>query len=242
MIHTEEIAQGRVQGHIAHAERPRGGVLILPTITAIDAPMKDCARILAEAGFTAIVWNPYPGESPPPTVDAAYPRAAKLNDGSLDSMMDCVTHLTGKLGLPSVAVMGFCLGGRYAALLAAKDTRLATCVAYYPSIRVPMSPNQTLDAIALAAEIPCPVHLIHGTADQVFVQPVFETLRAVLEKRSVATLVQVHPGAVHSFMRPDLQKSSLANARAAGLSWPPVVAHLENCLAGAPAAAEKIPA
>ena len=138
--------------------------------------------------------------------------------------------------------MGFCLGGRYAVLLAAKDKRLATCVAYYPSIRVPMSPNQTLDAIALAAEIPCPVHLIHGTADQVFVQPVFETLRAVLEERSVATLVQVHPGAVHSFMRPDLQKSSAANARAARLSWPLVVAHLEDCLAGHPAAAEKVPA
>ena len=55
MIRTEEIAQGRVQGHIAHAERPRGGVLILPTITAVDAPMKERARILAEAGFTAMV-------------------------------------------------------------------------------------------------------------------------------------------------------------------------------------------
>jgi len=152
-----------------------------------------------------------------------------------------VSHLLDKLKLPSVAVMGFCLGGRYAVLLAAKDRRLATCVAFYPSIRVPMSPNQTLDAIALAAEIPCPVHLIHGTADQVFVQPVFETLRAVLEQRSVATLVQVHPGAVHSFMRPDLQKVP-ANGTAARLSWPPVMAHLEECLAGRSAVVEKVPA
>jgi carboxymethylenebutenolidase len=241
MIRTEEIAQGRVQGYITHAERPRGGVLILPTITAIDAPMKERARILAEAGFTAMVWNPYPGEAPPPSVDAAYPRAAKLNDGALDSMMDCVSHLLDKLKVPSVAVMGFCLGGRYAVLLAAKDRRLATCVAYYPSIRVPMSPNQTLDAIALASNIPCPVHLIHGTADQVFVQPVFETLRSVLEQRGAATLVQVHPGAVHSFMRPDLHQAP-ANAIAARLSWPPVLAHLEDCLAVRSAAAEKVPA
>jgi carboxymethylenebutenolidase len=240
MIGTEEIAQGRVQGYIAHAERPRGGVLILPTITAIDGPMKERARILAEAGFTAMVWNPYPGEAPPADVNSAYPRAAKLNDGSLDSMVDCVSHLLGKLALGSVAVMGFCLGGRYAVLLAAKDKRLATCVAYYPSIREPMSPNQTLDAIALAAGIACPVHLIHGTADQVFVQPVFEQLRAVLEKRNVATLVQVHPGAVHSFMRPDLHKEP-ANAAAARLSWPPVLAHLEQCLTGTPAA-EAVPA
>jgi carboxymethylenebutenolidase len=241
MIRTEEIAQGRVQGHIAHAARPRGGVLILPTITAIDAPMKERARILAEAGFTAMVWNPYPGEAPPPDVNSAYPRAAKLNDGSLDSMIDCVGHLVDKLKLASVAVIGFCLGGRYAVLLAAKDKRLATCVASYPSIRVPMSPNQTLDAVTLAAEIACPVHLIHGTADQVFVQPVFETVRTVLEKRNVATLVQVHPNAVHSFMRPDLHKVP-ANAVAARLSWPPVMAHLEGCLADRPAMAEKVPA
>jgi carboxymethylenebutenolidase len=156
-------------------------------------------------------------------------------------MTECVSHLLDKLKLSSVAVMGFCLGGRYAVLLAARDKRLATCVAYYPSIRVPMSPNQTLDAIALAAEIPCPVHLIHGTADQVFVQPVFETLREVLEQRNVATLVQVHPGAVHSFMRPDLHKEP-ANASAARLSWPPVMAHLDERLAGRPAAADKVPA
>ena len=39
--------------------------------------------------------------------------------------------------------MGFCLGGRYAVLLAGKDKRLAACVPYYPSIRVPNKPNQS---------------------------------------------------------------------------------------------------
>jgi carboxymethylenebutenolidase len=229
MIRTEEIAQGRLDGHIAHAERPRGGVLILPTITAIDAHMRERARMLAEAGFTSMVWNPYPGEAPPADTASAMPRAAKLNDGRLEAMSDCVSHLLDQLRLPAVAVMGFCLGGRYAVLLAAKDKRLAGCVAYYPSVRVPMSPNQSLDAIALAADIQCPVQLIHGTADQVFLQPVFLKLRDALDARKVATMVQVHPGAVHSFVRPDLH-SAPANAVATRLSWPPAVAFLETCL------------
>ena len=101
---------------------------------------------------------------------------------------------------------------------------------YYPSIRVPNPPNQTLDAVALAAEIPCPVHLIHAGADQVFEPAVFALVRDVLEQRTVATMVQVHPGAVHSFMRPDLQ-SVPANASGTRLSWPPVVAFLDACLA-----------
>ena len=236
MIRTEEFAEGRVDGHIAHAERPRGGVLVLPTITGIDAHMKDRARMLAEAGFTAMIWNPYPGEAQPADLPSAQPRAAKLNDGSLETMSACVSHMLDTLKLPAVAVMGFCLGGRYAVLLAAKDKQIAGCVPYYPSIRVPMSPNQTLDALALAADIACPVHLIHGTADQVFVQAVFLKLRDVLDARPVATTAQVHPGAVHSFMRPDLHNVP-ANAAAARLSWPPAVAFLETCLPKKPVAA-----
>jgi carboxymethylenebutenolidase len=229
MIRIEEIAQGRVDGHIAHAERPRGGVLILPTITGVDAHLRDRARMLAEAGHTSMIWNPYPGEASPADLAAAQPRAAKLNDGGLDGMSACVSHLLDTLHLPAVSVVGFCLGGRYAVLLAAKDKRLVGCVAYYPSIRVPMSPNQTLDAIALAADIQCPVHLVHGTGDQVFVHGAFLKLRDALDARKVATTVQVHPGAVHSFMRPELH-SAPANAEATRLSWPPVVAFLETCL------------
>ena len=54
-------------------------------------------------------------------------------------------------------------------------------------------------------------------------------VRAALEQRPVPTLVQVHPGAVHSFMRPDLQ-SNAANAAATKLSWPPAMAFIETCL------------
>ena len=241
MIRTEQVNAGRVDGHITHAEHPRGGVLILPTITGVDAHMRDRANVLAEAGFSSMVWNPYPGETPPPDLPSAQARAPKLNDGAVDGMSDCVSHMLEKLKLPAVAVLGFCLGGRYAILLAARDKRLFACVPYYPSVRVPMSPNQTLDAVALAADIQCPVHLVHGTGDQVFLHPVFVQVRAALEQRAAATVVQVHPGAVHSFMRPDLQ-SAPANAIASRLSWPPVLAFLETCLAQWTAGAGKAPA
>lgn len=230
MVHIEQISSGRVNGLLTHAERPRAGVLILPTITGVDAPMRDRAQQLAGAGFSSLIWDPYPGEAPPADLPSAQARAPKLNDGAVDAMSDCVTHMLGKLKLPAVAVLGFCLGGRYAVLLAARDRRLFACVPYYPSIRIPMSPNQSLDAVALASDIRCPVHLIHAGADQVFVQEAFVKVREALERRQAPTFVQVHPGAVHSFMRPDLQ-SVPANAQATRLSWPPVLAFLETCLA-----------
>jgi carboxymethylenebutenolidase len=241
MIRIEQINAGRVSGHVAHAERPRAGVLLLPTIMGVDAFSRTRAQVLAEAGFTTMVWDPYPGETPPADLAAAQARGGKLNDGAVDAMSDCVGYMLEKMRLPAAAVLGFCLGGRYAVLLGARDRRLFACVPYYPSIRVPMSPNQTLDAIALAADIQCPVHLIHGTADQVFVHAVFLRLREVLEKRQSATVVQVHPAAVHSFMRPDLQ-SVPANAAATNLSWPPVIAFLQTCLQHRKAAAGPTPA
>ena len=108
-------------------------------------------------------------------------------------MVGCVDHMLGAMKLPAAAVMGFCLGGRYAVVMAGKEKRLAACVPYYPSIRVPNKPNESEDALALAAQIACSVHLVHGSADKVFLEQVFETLRGILEQRGVATMVQVHP-------------------------------------------------
>jgi carboxymethylenebutenolidase len=241
MIRTETIDVGLVTGHLAHAEHPRAGILLLPTITGVDAFARERAQRLAEAGHTTLVWDPYRGEAAPADLSAAQVRASQLSDKAVDAMSDCVSHLLEKLRLPAVAVLGFCLGGRYAILLAARDRRLFACVPYYPSIRLPAKPNETLDAIALAADIRCPVHLIHAGADQVFLPSVFVGLRAALEQRRAATMVQVHPGAVHSFMRPDLQ-SVPANASATRLSWPPVMAFLETSLAAWLARPEQVPA
>jgi carboxymethylenebutenolidase len=231
MARTETIAADRVHGFIAHADKPVGGVLVLPTITGVDQPMQAIAQQLADAGMTAMVWNPFAGDTSNPT---DYPglmaRAGKLSDDLVNThMAACVGHMRDALRLPAVAVLGFCLGGRYSLLLAAHDKRLAACVAFYPSVRVPMTPNQSRDALALAGEISCPVHLVHAGNDQVILFPTFLKLRETLEKRAVATMTQLHPGAVHSFMRPDLQ-SDPANASATRMSWPPALAFLQDRL------------
>jgi carboxymethylenebutenolidase len=229
MIRTEQIDAGRVKGLVTHAEKPRAGVLLLCTITGVDAFMRERGQRLAEAGYSSFVWDPYPGEAPPLDLPSAQVRAKQLNDGVIDEMSECVGYMLGTMKLPAVAVVGFCLGGRYALLLGARDERLFACVPYYPSVHVPNQPHQTLDAVALSAGIPCPVHLIHAGADQVLKPDAFALIRTALEQRPSATIVEIHPGAVHSFMRPDLQNVP-ANALGSRLSWPQVVAFLDACL------------
>ena len=234
MARTETIARDRVHGFIAHADKPTGGILVLPTITGVDQAMRTLAQELAEAGMTALVWDPFPGNAPPPTeFPALMARANTLNDDLAETNMSaCIDHMLGALRLPSAAVLGFCLGGRYSLLLAAHDKRLAACVAFYPSVRVPMKPNETRDAVVLAPQIACPVQLVQAGADEVIVMPTFLKLRDALETRKVATIAQVHPGAVHSFRRPDFQ-SDAANAEATKISWPPALAFLRDRLRAA---------
>ena len=231
MPRTEQIDQGRVHGLIAHADEPRGGIVLLPTIFGVDRFSQGRAALLAEAGYTTLIWNQYPGEGAPTEYAVAQAKAGKLSDDLVGDMSECATHLLDKLKLPKVAVLGFCLGGRYALLMAAADKRLAGCSTFYPSIREPMKPNERLDAVARSADIDCAVHLTWGTADQVIVKPVFLKLRETLEKRNAATLAEVYPGAVHSYLRPDLQ-SEPANATATRISWPSAVLFLETCLTG----------
>lgn len=229
MIRTEQIDQGRVHGHVAHAEKPRGGIVLLPTIFGVDRFSQGRANILAEAGYTTLIWNPYPGEGAAPDYPTAMAKAKTLSDDAVADMSACVSHLLDAFKLPAVAVLGFCLGGRYALLLAADDKRLLGCSSFYPSIREPMKPNEKQDAVARAAEIGCPVHVTTGTADEVLLFPTFLKLRDTLEKRDAATVAEVHPGAVHSYLRPDLQTVP-ANASATRLSWPSSMRFLETCL------------
>jgi carboxymethylenebutenolidase len=231
MARTETIARDRVHGFIAYADKPIGGVLMLPTITGVDVPMKTLAQELADAGITAMVWDPFGEDTSNPTDHAGLmARAGKLRDDLVDTHMSaCLDHMLGALRLPAVAALGFCLGGRHGLLLAAHDKRLTALVAFYPSVRVPMMANQSRDAIALAPQIACPVHLVQGTADEVILMPTFIKLREALEARKVATIAQVHPGAVHSFRRGDFQ-SDPANATATQMSWPPALAFLKDRL------------
>jgi carboxymethylenebutenolidase len=232
MIRTEANDDAPVHGTLFHAERPRGGIIILPTVTGIDAFMQAKGREFAEAGISALVFNTYPHEALPADVVEGRARAAKLPDDIVDAMSQSVGYMLTALKLPRVAVLGFCLGGRYAVLLAAQDHRLAACMAFYPSIVAPRAPNHTRDALALAAQIPCPVHVTWGTNDAVISRETFLALRETLERRAAATKTQYHPDAVHSFMRPDLQ-SVAANASAAKLSWPQATAFLNTCLQSA---------
>jgi carboxymethylenebutenolidase len=188
-------------GFLVRAQHAKGGVLLLPTIYGVNAFAREYASSLAAAGLTTLIWDPYAGDALPASFEEARKRGTQLRDmPSLDAMAICVDHLLGELRLDAVGTIGFCLGGRYGLLLAARESRIGACVSVYPTISSPKGENQDEDAVVRAGEIQCPVQLVYPGKDHITTGETFHRLQDTLQNRDAATVVQLFPAAEHGFM------------------------------------------
>jgi carboxymethylenebutenolidase len=226
-IKTQDVARDGLFGYLAQPETAgKGAVLIVPTIFGINAFVRGFADALARAGLTAAGCDLYSGQVLPANYEEALERARKLNDQIVDDIegrwLDHLQKESGALG-----IIGFCLGGRFSLIRAAQDQRIKACAAAYPSIEDPMRPNQTHDAVKLAAGIACPVHVCQPGIDHVASPQTYRALNDALLSRSAPTIVQYYPEAEHGFMH---RKEPAANPAATVIAVPQVIAFLAACL------------
>jgi len=228
-IKTEDIAREGLHGYLAQPEGgAQGGVLILPTIFAVNPFARGFADGLAHAGLAAAVWDPYSGLPLVTEYEESRKRSRTLTDAGVAAMLSkWIDFMLGGLRVKSLGTIGFCLGGRYGLLLAAQDQRIKACAVAYPTIEMPMLPNQQQDALAVADAIRCPVHLMQPGHDHVTSADTYGTLKEALHRRSAPTTVQFHPDAEHGFMH---RKEPEANRIATTLATPQVIAFLQACL------------
>jgi carboxymethylenebutenolidase len=216
-------------GYLALPEGPtRAGMLILTTIFGINEFARGYADTLAENGITAAVWDISSGLPLTTDYKECIARARTLTDTSVAAMLDeWLTFMRGDLGLTSIGTAGFCIGGRFALLLCAKDRRIKACVAAYPSIESPRLANQELDAVALSTQIECPVHIVQPGKDHVSSVETYTALNGNLLQRTAPTVLQYHPVAEHGFMhRPQPEE----NQKATALAAPQMLAFIKACL------------
>jgi carboxymethylenebutenolidase len=200
------------------------GVLLLPTVAGIDDFACGYAESLAETGLTTLVWNPYPEVAMGSPLDDVRPLSTKLNDAATaQTLSGCVDTLERELGVKTVATIGFCMGGRYVLVFAARERRLRAAVAVYPSVRAQRAQHQDVEPAIAAAAIACPVQMLYPGRDHVTPRAVFETLQAALQSRSVETSIQLYPDAEHGFFHHE----GAANAAAARSARPQIEAFLK---------------
>ncbi len=227
---SQDIKQTGLSGFLAQPdEGATAGVLILPTIFGVNAFVRGFAETLARVGLAAAVVDYYSGGGLPPSYEDAKTNSNKLTDAQVASMETrWLDYLAGDLRLGALGVAGFCLGGRFALIAAARDKRIKACAASYPSIHNPPQDNQELDAVALAAGIACPVNVVQPGHDHVASPETYASLKQTLFKRTAPTIWQSYPDGEHGFMH---RKEPPANVAATAIAFPQVVAFLKGSLA-----------
>jgi len=216
-------------GYLARPDgAARGGVVLLPTIYAINEFARSYAETLAKAGLMTVVWDIYSGLPLVSDYESSIARARKLtDDGVVASVGKWIDHLLNDMRLASVGVIGFCIGGRFAIMQAAHDKRIKACAMAYPSIENPRLESQAMDSLALAATIECPVLNIQPGHDHVCQPDTYQILNKALFSRRAATTLQYYPVAEHGFMH---RATPPENVAATALASPQLIAFLQACL------------
>ena len=225
-IETSTISVGELGAYVA---RPAGGssagMLLLPMITGIGEQVREYAETIARSGVTALTWDPWHGPSSDDTPQAELNRLLRAleDEKSLREQGLLLDHLFGELGCTKAGVIGWCLGGRLALLLAGTDQRPVNVVAYHPTVPIPPAPNHELDAAEHASRIPAPVMMLYPGADSLVPFESFQRLQTALQSRTTgASIIHVYPGAEHGFSNKTRQGNPV-NLEAFAISWPQVL-------------------
>jgi len=226
---SQEIKQSGLFGFLAQPDATtKAGVVLLPTIFGVNAFARGYAETLARAGLAAAVWDHYEGLPLTTDYEESKQRGRTLTDPKMHGAVKTwIDYMLSELQLTSIGVLGFCMGGRYAPMVAARDKRIKACAAVYPSIENPRQPQQAEDALALAAEITCPALVVQPGHDHVASPETYAALKETLNKRSAPTIWQYYPDAEHGFMH---RNAPPANPAATVIASPQLVGFLQGCL------------
>ena len=209
------------------------GVLLLPSAVGLVPASDEQLTRLAEAGLAALAWNPYSAYDPALTREerAKISETVLLDSDALREQSGWLDTMHDKLGLTSLGVLGFCMGGRMALLLAAADNRVKAASAFYPTMRDPL-PANAMDLPPLADQIACPVQVHYPGKDHLTSLASLQRLRAALDARQAAAPAAVihYPQARHGFLGKTREESP-ADFESGLTSWAVTTAFFKATLA-----------
>jgi carboxymethylenebutenolidase len=198
------------------------GVVLIQEWWGIEPHIRDLAQKLAAEGFVVAVPDLYHGKIATEPNDAQrmtmmirgnVDRAAKEIIGALDTLKAMPNVEPKKLGL-----MGFCIGGFMAFVVASRYPDLGAVVAFYGAGYDP-TPEEV-------AKINAPVLAIYGNKDQSVPPDQIKKIQQLYKAAGKDLTVKIYD-AGHAFINPS---HGMGNEKAAAEAWPLAVNFLKQHL------------
>lgn len=194
---ANEIFSGYMARPAGDAKAP--GILLITAIFGIDQEMIDISEAWAADGFVVstpdIFWRQMPG--PTADMEKAFARYNAFDpDQGMKDIEDMVKALRADPQCNgNVGVLGFCFGGRYAHLAAARLG--ANAAASFHGTLIEKHLDET-------PNVKCPVSYHFGAEDPVVPMEAVEAIKASYASHANAEIV-VHQSASHNFAMPTKQ-------------------------------------
>lgn len=204
MAHEVRIprAGGDIGGLLAVPEGPGPfpGVVVIPTIFALNQFMDHVTNRLAGDGFAALAVNifDHPGVPEDP-----FKRPGSQPDtrvlGDLDAGLEMLKNHA-KVKGQTISAWGYCIGGRFAMLWPTYQHELAAAASFhgFPTNDT-SNPNTPTTAVGRIPHLRTPVIALFGEADKVVPMPQVEEYRDALAKHGKNFEVHTYPGCDHGW-------------------------------------------
>ena len=191
---NHETFDGYLTGPGGNGKTP--GILLITAIFGVDQEMRELADAWARDGFLVSVPDIFWRQLPGPTADmsVAFDRYGKFDPvQGMKDIEDLVRDLKARPQCNGkVAILGFCFGGRYA-LLGAARLGIAAAASFHGTLM-----GQHLDEVD---RVTCPVSFHFGDSDPVVPMEEVDAIRKAFVGRANAD-VGVYHGAGHNFAMP----------------------------------------
>jgi carboxymethylenebutenolidase len=204
-------------------------VVVIPEVFGMHEHIKDVTRRFAREGFLAVTFEPYArerGVQHLPDLDAVrkvvdpVPDARVMAD--LDAIVDWVRKHPSAMA-DRVGMTGFCRGGMYTLLYAARSSELRAAVPWYGQLRPALTPGvRTVGPLDVAAKISAPVLGLYGAEDLGIPVADVKTLEAAMKAAGRTAEFVIYPGAPHAFFadyRPSYRAEAAKDAWERCIAW-----------------------
>lgn len=194
------------------------GLVVIQHAPGVDTFIQDIVRRLAESGYAAIAPDLYHRQTPQGF--APLERMGQLRDREVIADVNAAIDFLGTetaVDGQRLGILGFCMGGRVAYLMAAANARLRAAAVYYGgNIMKPWGGD--LAPFARTEAIGCPVLFHFGEEDTNPSPADRQALDAELARHGKQKEFYTYPHAGHAFM--NFTNPERYRAEAAAHSWP----------------------